>query len=329
MSFPAAIDLRRVRPTGSRRAKSAPASGAGRSRFVLAGAVLILAAVLVASWWLVRSSSLVAVEQVKVEGLSGYYEKDARKAVVAAAMAMTTMDFDEARIEQAAAEFVDVAGVEVETDFPHTATITVDVRRPVVVARVGGRTVTLSQTGQVMIPEHAVAGLPKIDVPGVIDGDHVTSGRAHQAVRVLGAAPDVLLRKVETIKWGKLGIVVKLEGGPELYFGASSDARAKWADAAAVLASSQSRGAAYLDLRVPGRVAIGGLGGAAQPETSVASVSGVATPQSAPQSITSTPAPAASTPQATTQAPASAPAPAQPSTPSATTPAAGGAAPGM
>ena len=42
-------------------------------------------------------------------------------------------------------------------------------------------------------------------------------------------------------------------------FGSDDDARAKWIAAARVLAESSAAGATYLDLRIPGRVAAGGL----------------------------------------------------------------------
>ena len=43
-------------------------------------------------------------------------------------------------------------------------------------------------------------------------------------------------------------------------FGTRDDAAVKWAAAARVLAEPDAAGATYLDLRVPGRVAAGGLG---------------------------------------------------------------------
>lgn len=241
-------------------------------------AALVLAAVIIGSFLLVRNSPLVAVNEVKIVGLSGYYERDARAAVVAEATQMTTMNFDAARVQEAASEFVDVAGVRVETDFPHGATIHVDVRRPVLVARLNGRTVTLSQSGEVIESPKSIAGLPQIEASSPLVGNRVTGGKALEAATVLGAAPDVLLRKVDTVRWGRLGIVVALEKGPDLYFGDAEDARRKWRDAAAVLASTQARGAAYLDLRIVGRPAVGGLGGAPKAEaTEISSMHGATT----------------------------------------------------
>lgn len=261
MSFPEAIDLRRARVP---RVSLRPITARLRrpSRWMLIVSLLVLAAVIAGGYMLVRNSPLVAVKEVRVVGLSGYYDKDARSAVVAEAMRMTTMNFDATKIQDAAGTFVDVAGVKVETDFPHGATIYMHVRRPVLVARLNGRTVTLSQDGEVITAASSIAGLPHIEASGdVVDG-RVSGGKALSAARLLGAAPDVLMRKVDQLKWGRFGIVVSMEKGPDLYFGTSEDAKLKWRDAATVLASDAAKGAAYLDLRVPGRPAVGGLGAA-------------------------------------------------------------------
>lgn len=261
MSFPQAIDLRRARmPRISLRPNTARLRAP--SRWTLLVSFLLLAAIVAGGFMLMRNSSLVEVREVKVVGLSGHYDKDARSAVVAEAMQMTTVNFNAERVQEAAAGFVDVAGVTVETDFPHGATIYLDVRRPVLVARLNGRTVTLSQEGEVITAATSVAGLPKIETSGSVVNNRVTGGKALAAAKLLGAAPDVLMRKVDAIKWGKFGIVVSMAKGPDLYFGTSEDATLKWRDAATVLASDAATGASYLDLRVPGRPAVGGLGAA-------------------------------------------------------------------
>jgi len=50
-----------------------------------------------------------------------------------------------------------------------------------------------------------------------------------------------------------------MENGPKLYFGGAAQLAAKWGAAAQVLSSSTSRGAAYLDLRIPNKPVAGGL----------------------------------------------------------------------
>lgn len=331
MSFPQAIDLTRARmpriPRVSMRALTARLHRP--SRWTLLVSFLVLVAIVAGGFMLVRNSSLVEVREVKVVGLSGYYDKQARSAVVSEAMQMTTMNFNAERVQEAAAGFVDVAGVRVETDFPHGATIFVDVRRPVLVARLNGRTVTLSQNGEVITTATSVAGLPKIEASGSVVNNRVTGGKALSAARLLGAAPDVLMRKVDAIKWGKFGIVVSMASGPDLYFGTSEDAKRKWRDAATVLASGAVTGASYLDLRVPGRPAVGGLGAAPSTITGQAIVE-EATDETEPivpgADATTTEAPV-QTPAPTTQTTPQPQAPAATQTPQAPAGSAGGAGP--
>ena len=59
---------------------------------------------------------------------------------------------------------------------------------------------------------------------------------------------------------GAKGLTADLRDGPPLVFGSADDAAVKWAAAARVLAEPSAAGATYLDLRVPGRVAAGGIG---------------------------------------------------------------------
>lgn len=272
MSFSDALDPKRLRsPDLSKLRGAMPRSlpKAPRlpkfhkpSRLQLLIALLCTAVAAAATFFLVRDSSLVKVEQVKVVGLGGYYDRAARKAVTAEALQMTTMNFDEDRIRDAAAAFVNVADVTVVTDVPHAVTIKFDVIRPVVAGKVNGRTVALAADGSIIAGAASLGTLPTIDVSGVIEGNRVTDGKALGAVKVLGAAPDVLLRKVEEARWGRQGLTLELEKGVLLYFGNAEDVRAKWRDAVAVLASPETAGLSYIDLRAPGRPSVGGLGAA-------------------------------------------------------------------
>ncbi|HWT23540.1 MAG TPA: hypothetical protein VN213_08545, partial [Solirubrobacteraceae bacterium] len=88
----------------------------------------------------------------------------------------------------------------------------------------------------------------------------VTDQRALAALRVAAAAPSELRARAERVFYGPRGMTLDLRDGPELYFGSVTDARAKWLAAARVLAEPSAAGAVYLDLRVPGRVAAGGVG---------------------------------------------------------------------
>jgi cell division septal protein FtsQ len=273
MSFPAAIDLRRLR-RGDKPAKPAKQAKAKSDRrfqypnkWVLLAWIVAAIALLAGLFMLVRNTPLVEVREVAVTGLSEDYDESTRSAVIDEARNMTTLNFSVDRIKEAAAEFADVSSVEVTRHIPHGVSIDVQIRRPVLLARVSGKTVLLAQTGEVMDVRYAAPGLPKLDVTGrVVDG-RLAGGKGLSAVKVLGAAPQALMAKVKNIRFGKLGVVVGMDGGLDLYFGSAKGATRKWQDAATVLASGKASGAAYLDLRVPGRVAIGGLGGAALPQT--------------------------------------------------------------
>ncbi len=82
------------------------------------------------------------------------------------------------------------------------------------------------------------------------------AGRA----RIAGAAPAPLRRRVREIQRdGDRGYVAQLREGPELVFGSAAHLRAKWIAAARVLADPETGGATYVDLRLPGRPAVGGL----------------------------------------------------------------------
>ena len=52
---------------------------------------------------------------------------------------------------------------------------------------------------------------------------------------------------------------MQMRDGPELIFGDATRARAKWIAATRVLADPEAEGASYIDVRLPGRPAAGGL----------------------------------------------------------------------
>ena len=53
--------------------------------------------------------------------------------------------------------------------------------------------------------------------------------------------------------------MVELREGPELFFGDARHLRAKWTAAVRILADPKAAGASYIDVRLPGRPAAGGL----------------------------------------------------------------------
>ena len=144
-------------------------------------------------------------------------------------------------------------------DFPHTLRIEVIEHRPVAVVETNG--VEVPATGGGLLLD----GVRAEDLPVIratkppLDG-RVRDGHALAALRVAAAAPKALEARSERLFFGEGGIRLDLAGGPDLVFGDADGAAEKWQAAARVLADDSSAGATYLDLRVAGLVAAGGVG---------------------------------------------------------------------
>lgn len=251
---------RRVRGSAGPRLVKLRGFRPGRGAMAITAVALLL--ISVTAWLLVRNSGLVAVEQVRVVGLSGHYDRAAFRAVAGEAQSMTTMNVDEDRLAEAAGRYVDVADVRVDADFPHGLTVYVDVRRTVAAVKIGARIVAVTAAGATVESARNLSALPNIAAAGVLKDGRITDRRALGGLAVLGAAPDVLLRRVKTLRWGRGGLTLVLDKNVRLIFGNRLQAAAKWSAAAAVLANADTKGAQYVDLRIPERPAIGGLGAA-------------------------------------------------------------------
>jgi cell division protein FtsQ len=234
---------------------------------LLPGLVLLLA-LAAGGWMWFRDSGLVKVRQVNVIGLTESDAPQVRAALTEAAQRMTTLHVQTSALRSAVAQYPSVAGVTARADFPHRLTIRVAEERPVaVLASDGGERVAVSGDGLVLRGVSAGRDLPSLH--GTAIGSRLTDPKLLDALRVAGAAPDPLLRRADELTFDSRGVVVSLSNGPQLVFGTGADARAKWAAASAVLADRSAAGATYLDLRVPGRVAAGGLAPVTDPNAQV------------------------------------------------------------
>jgi cell division protein FtsQ len=222
-------------------------------------AVLVLAALAAGGWFVLRDSSLVRVTKVDVTGATTSEEGQIRAALEDAGREMTTLHVREDVLHDAVAAYPSVAGLRVEADFPHELSVQVLEHRPVAALEVDGRRTPVSGGGIVLNGVEADDDLPSIrrrQVPA----ERVDDPRTAAALAVAATAPEPLLTRGERLWWGPDGLTMDLRDGPPLVFGTKDDASAKWAAAARVLAEPSAAGATYLDLRVPGRVAAGGLG---------------------------------------------------------------------
>jgi cell division protein FtsQ len=220
---------------------------------------MVLAACLVLAagfqFWL-RDSSLVAVEDVTVTGLTTKDAPRVRAALASAAHTMTTLHVEQSNLERAIAAYPVVRELEVQADFPHGLEIHVVEHRPA--ALVGD--LPVAGDGTILRGLPVEGSLPEIAARGNLNGDRLSDPVALHAARVAGGSPAPLQGRLERIdSRAEEGIVVELRDGPELIFGNARHVRAKWIAAVRILADPEAAGASYIDVRLPGRPAAGGL----------------------------------------------------------------------
>ena len=243
--------------------------GRGSWRYRL-GVIAIVAATGAAAYmfWL-RDSSLVAVDNVDVVGVTSGDREQIVGELTEVAERMTTLHVDTARLERAAHGFPTVAAISVDPNFPHGMRIEVSERPPALVVSADGQQTAAAADGTLLAgvevneDDHLpVLELGKAPTAARLDGDPLD-----QAL-VLGAAPEPLRPLIEKVGENDFGIEVTLRGGIPVRFGSSAAAAEKWAAAAAVLADPKLDGLTYVDVRVPERAAAGGASpapGSSQP----------------------------------------------------------------
>jgi cell division protein FtsQ len=237
-----------------------------------------------------RDSGLVRVERVSVTGLTTSDAGRLRQALTASAKGMTTLHVDEDRLERAVAGSPAVARLEVNPDFPHTLRIHVVENRPAALAVSGRSRMPVAGDGTLLRGLSAEGPLARIELEGPLPDEQLT-GPALSAARIAGAAPTPLRRRLSDVREARgRGLVARLRGGPEIVFGDARRVHAKWMAATRVLADRSSRGASYVDVRLPDRPAAGGL--PAEPEQPAAP-----TPEPVQPGAGLPPAPPATNPQ--------------------------------
>jgi cell division protein FtsQ len=222
----------------------------------LAAALVVVVALAAAYMLWLRDSSLVAVEEVRIEGLTSLTDPSAAGELESAALDMTTLHVEVEELGAAVAEYPTIASLSASPSFPNGLEITVVERTPVAVA--GPSQIPVAADG-VLLPgvDAGDAELPAIEAAPAEGGGALDEEGSGQAA-VLGAAPEALAPVIERTSVTPEGLEVELEGGISLRFGEPSRAAAKWAAAARILADPSLAALSYIDLRVPGRPAVGG-----------------------------------------------------------------------
>lgn len=223
---------------------------AWRRRLIVTGVLVLMLAAVYLFWF--RDSSLVAVEQVKVEGVTAN-EEEITAALESVGLEQSTLHVDDAELAEAVAGFPTVASIRADASIPHELTIVVTERRPVAAAKVEGQRVAVSADGYVLPGVSASDELPALEAAGAPGGRLDEDGIAQ--AEILGAAPEALRKSLVGASWDEEedGVVVELEGAPELRFGDGSDPEDKWRAVAVVLADPEANVSSYVDVSIPER----------------------------------------------------------------------------
>jgi cell division protein FtsQ len=210
------------------------------------------------AWLWLRDSSLVRVEHVTVTGVSGPQAASITDALQTAALDMTTLHVREGALRTAVAPYPIVEGVSASTGLLHSLHIRVRTYDAVGAIVSGGARVAVASNGT-LLRGSPTAGLAVIPAKAPPPGDRVRDAATLRLVGLLAAAPPALRDRAQRVYLGSHGLTVPLSRGPVLYFGGAERLLAKWISATRVLQAPSSRGATYVDVRVPERPAAGGL----------------------------------------------------------------------
>ncbi len=274
-----------------------PSFGARRPLLVAVAVLVVVAG----GFFAVRDSSFFAVEDVSVVGMSGPDAPKVEAALRDAARDMTTLHVRGDELDAVVESYPTVTRIDVDRDLPHTLKLRVIEKITVATVEAGGRRVPVTADGRLLAGATPRDDLPQLMVKGN-PGNRIEDGRGRDLLRVAAAAPTPLRHRARRAFFGEEGLTLAMRDGPSVYFGSTENLAAKWAAAARVLADPTAEGARYIDVRVPERVAAGGLAPPAEEEPTedppAPTTTTPADPAAAaqPDPATTTPAPAATTP---------------------------------
>jgi hypothetical protein len=133
---------------------------------------------------------------------------------------------------------------------------------PVAVLRTGGMETAVAGDGVALGSRLISPSLPRLPATVVpMRGRRVRNPQLLRYLTLLGAAPRPLLPYVSKLYVGAQGLTARLRGGLTVYFGDTSRPHAKWDSLITVLLQGSSKGASYIDVRLPERPAAGGFSG--------------------------------------------------------------------
>ncbi|MBN8868779.1 MAG: cell division protein FtsQ/DivIB [Solirubrobacterales bacterium] len=247
--------------------------------FAFVGLILVLVLGAAYMFWL-RDSSFVAINKLKVVGVDTKSKEGQQidQAVRTAMGEMTTLHVQPEILDQELARFPRVAGAEIKTTFPDSASVTVQVRENGSIYGDGSNAMLIATDGTVLGPADGQEGsLPQINLgessSGTTQADakdgkgsppasseavagQKLTGRALNQALVLGATPEQFRQYVTDSRSTAEGVEVELDDGLTLLFGEPTHADEKWRTAAALIADPSFDTSSYVDLSVPRRPAV-------------------------------------------------------------------------
>ena len=186
--------------------------------------MVLVAGLLVAGYFWVRSSSLSAVRHVRITGLNGAEAGQIRGTLTSVARDMSTLDVNQGAFHNAVAAYPEVKSVTASASFPHSMTIHVIEQNPVAVAVAGTQRTVVSGDGTLLANIKPSRSLPTIALRVAPAGTSL-SGAARQEAVVLADAPTALLPRIASASDDPThGLTVSLRAGPQLYFGGTAAA---------------------------------------------------------------------------------------------------------
>ncbi len=247
--------------------RRAMAKAQGRRRLaVLLALVGLLACFL--GYRVLRTSSVFAVTSVDVRGGDQVLDLQVQAAVSKAVAGKSLLQVDASRIGQSLAAMPYVRAVHVDRAFPHTLSVSLEMYRPAVFARVGKTAYLIASDGRVLgTAAKQPRRVPLVWLPRgstLLIGKSSGDANVRAALEVLSSVPPGFRTQVGPIVRlvPSAGMVTAVIGSRniKLRLGTPDQMSVKLAVAARVMrriGTAQRASIAYLDVSVPSRPALG------------------------------------------------------------------------
>lgn len=267
--------------------RRAVARAEGRRRRSRVVTLLGAAAVLALAWWAL-TGPLVAVRGVNLVGYDRADRPELDLALRAAAESGSMLRVPVQALRGATQPFPWVGSVTVSRDWPAGVTVAVTPAEPVAaLATPGGEAVLVSARGRVLGPAPTDHELAQVAIRAAPPAPGRPTPRAARgAVQLAAASPPEVRVRLRELRAGEGVLVGRLTDGPRLRLGGPERMVAKALALEAVLnqlSPADERRAAYIDLSVPERPAVGGI--EAEAPDSEGEIPGDGTAPGDPQSI--------------------------------------------